>query len=326
MSRGSAPASGDDDLLTAAGWDSGWSLTDVLASYQTCDVFARYLVEHGAGLGTYHAALFGYVYLNQLRYLAPGAERDQLVSPYLDGGEHPVDRLSGLPHRDRLSDEELATMFEAVCDQLGDGFQRFTADMGSARSAAVSAAVWAQRMSVTFHGRRFELHASELCAALDEVAMPGELEAGLAEAVRQRGIERVLRASPLLSLVVSHDGHAFELAAVPDVEAVRGGNSAILARLEDHRDTCCYLQLDGFVMVYDTREWDPLLTAFLQLCCLRSYGQSHPGVVERIGALEGDDRDGDYFVVHCPTGQDPAAVRAEVGAAHPHRKIVIHPF
>jgi hypothetical protein len=312
--------SSDHDVLVTAGWHPGWSLSDVLAGYETCDVFARYLVEHGADHGTYHAALFGYLYLNQLRFLDAGPERDALVTPYLAGGEHPVDCLNGVAAgATALSDAALEGMFGAVCAHLERSFQRFNADLGETAPGAIAA----QRLRVAFRALHFELHAFELAAALDGVAMPGELELGLERAAQAHGARWPLRDSQLVTLTVAQDGDGFQLVATPHEDAVGTSNAALLGRLAHHRDTCCYLQLDDFVMLYDTRDWDPLLMALLQLCCTRRYGHAHPGVIERIGPL---DDDGDYFVVHCPTGQDPAAVRDLVSAMHPNRKIVIHPF
>lgn len=303
---------------------AGWSLVDVLGNYHACDVFARYLVEDGAGNGSYHAALFGYCYLRDVRHLDAGAARDQLVAPYLPAGEYPVDCLSYVAYdsEGHLSDDAIHGMFVTVCEHLQTDFERFIADLGSARDATVSAqpavvAFQSERARCTVHIAR----ADQLGASLPELGL-GRLEPDLVRAFEARGTESVVCESAFVSVVLGYRDSTFRLTATVSEHAVDAHNAMLLARLQQHRDTCCYLQLDGFVMLYELRGWDDVIMAFLQLCCTHRHGNAHPGVIERIG-LAGHD---DYLVVHCPTGQDPTAVHALVSAQHRRRKVVVRPF
>jgi hypothetical protein len=323
MSRGVAePGSfgGGDGLPAVAGRDTARTLTEVLADYQECAVFARYLVQHGAGNGSYHAALFGYCYLNDLRHLPAGMERDRLVAPYLCTGEHPADCLSyvtddGAGH---LSDDAVDGMFDTVCRHLDAPFARFQAELAAARYAAVP--VWP--LLLTVRSGPFAWHAELPHAAVLHPVVP-DMESGLVHAADAPHTEHVVHADELLSLVLVHDATTFLLTAELPAAAVAAHNDAVLDRLREDRDSCCYLQLDEFVLLYDAGDRDGAALALLQLCCTQQYDAAHPGVIERIGRL-GPGRD--YFVMHSPAGPDPAVVRSLVAERHAPAKVVVRPF
>lgn len=314
----------DDDRRIIAEWRAGCSLLDVLVDYRTCDLFARHLVETGAGRGAYHAALFGYSYLNDLRTMNAGAERDELVRPYLAGGEYSVDCLLHVRRQaDRnLTDEQLGDMFAIVAQCLAPGFERFCATMEAACRELVSE----PPVTVTVRSARTEwraelARAGELHARLAQAGLPDSLEPDF-RAVYQ-GAETTVRDNGLVTVSLAYAAGAFRLTATLTDDAVAAHNTAVLGRLRQDRDTCCYLQLDDLVVLFDpAKHADPVL-AFVRLGCLDTYGHAHPGLIERVGR-PGPGRD--YFVVHCPSGPSPRPVRTLVLANEPSRKVAIHPF
>lgn len=326
--HGSGPVGGDGQPV--AGWSPQWTLADVLGGYQSCDVFARYLVEHGAAAGTYHAALFGYCYLNQLRHLEAGTERDQLAGAFLPAGEHPVGCLSHMIYNGaaHLSDDAVSGMFLTVCEHLGGSFERFQTDLTRAAAQANGIEVATRPVVVTLRSqrvrRRVEIgYAARLCSALADLGLTEPIEPGMQRAMLMPGVESVVHSSRLVSVALVYRAPAFQLTATLDEPAVHAHNVALLQRLRRHRDTCCYLQLDDLVLLYQASEETEPALAMVRLCGQQVHDGGHPGVIERVGR-PGDD--GDLVVVHCPTGQDPSGVHALVCAQHAPRKVVIHPF
>ena len=288
-------ALGDRDWALVVGWNPDSTLTDVLADYDTCDLFARYLVENGAGRGTYHAAIFGYCYLNGVRYLDAGTQQSRLV---------------------------VEAMFQAACRHLAPGFEQFAADMQAAARAAAARQPVVLALDCGALSWRDEVpHVARVYGLLAELGFAGRLDDDFARAAQSGGAELVLRETALGLLRLVAEPPGFRLTASLDATAVAAANAAALDRLRSDRDTCCYLQLDDLVLLHGPDPRHDALLAVLRLCVHRRYGHAHPGIVEHIG------RPGrDYFVVHCPAGPDPDAVRALLLAHHPTHRVVIRPF
>jgi hypothetical protein len=281
----------EHDWQIVASWNPEWSLTDVLANFDSCDLFARYLVENGAGRGTYHAALFGYCFLNDVGYLDGRAEPGRLT---------------------------IRTMFDAACRHLAPSFEEFSAQM---RALCQTMLVRRPVVVVLDAGRvswRCELEqAAELAALLPD------LEGALAGAFGADGAESAIASGGVGSLTLAHRPPGFGLSLRLDDAAVRAANATALERLRADGDTCCYLQLDDLVVLHGLEDWSDPVLAVLWLCCRRRHGMSQPGVVERVGRLGPDH---DRFVVHCPAGPDPAAIRALVSATFGPRRTLVRRF
>lgn len=280
---------GERDWRVVATWNPEWQLADVLADYDTCDLFARFLIETGAGDGTYHAALFGYCFLNGMRYVQRRA------------------------------------MFDAACRNLAPDFERFAAEMRAASTAAAARqpVALAMRCGTVHWHDEFE-HADQFHDELVGVGYGSRLAPDFGRAFREPGAELVIGRNTIGSALLRSEPPAFRLTAVLDGQAVAEHNGTALRRLRADRDTCCYLQLDTLVVLHEPDAWhDDAVLALLRLCCQRRYGQSHPGIIERVGR---PGRHRDYFVVHCPAGPEPDAVREVLTARHHRMDVVVRPF
>lgn len=270
----------DHDWHLVAAWNPGWSLTDVLANYDMCDLFARYLVENGAGRGTYHAALFGYCFLNDVQYLDAGAQPSRFA---------------------------IQAMFDAACRHLAASFEAFAAEM----RAAVLALVIRQPIVVALDcgAARWQ---TELAHAgqLGTIEHSERLDGVLAAAFRTPGIESTMWESELGSVKLAYHPPAFRLTALLDESALAAGNAAVLDSLGDGENTCYYQQLDQLVVLHGARSRNDPIMSVVRLCRARRYGGAAPGTIERAGRRGRRE----HFVVHSPAGTDPAAVRALVSA------------